>query len=64
MCDDGSYARQVVIQKLRSGKIRLLCPNTGGKSEAVAKEFMEVVQKMVDEGRVDWSEADVENVES
>lgn len=64
VCEDGSYTRQVLIQKLKSGMIRLLCPNTGGKSEAMAKELLAVAQNMVDEGKVDWSEVDVENVES
>lgn len=60
VCEDGSYAGQVVIQKLKSGKLRLRCQNTGGQSKHVADRMMAEVQVMIDEGRIDWSEVDVE----
>ena len=55
VCDDGTHARQVVIQKLKNGEVRLLCPHTGGKAKAMSDKFLAQVQRMIDEGKLDWS---------
>ena len=63
MCADGTYAHQVVVQKLRSGKIRIVCHNTGGQSVAVAERLLKEVGKLIEEKGIDWSEVDVEEAE-
>ena len=60
VCKDGSYARQVVIQKLKSGRIRLVCENTGGESIAFSEKLLAQVQQMIDGDQIDWDEVDVE----
>ena len=62
MCDDGTYAHQVVVQKYKSGKVKLVCEHTGGQAKAVAAELMMQVQKMIDEGTVNWEDVDVDEV--
>jgi hypothetical protein len=54
LCPDGSYARQVVVQKLPTGKLRFYCKNTGGQSAAFAKKLLDAAQALVDEKGIDW----------
>jgi len=53
LCEDGTYARQVIVQKLRNGKIRLFCKNTGGQSQKVADRLLKESQALIEKHGLD-----------
>jgi len=53
VCDDGTYARQVVVQVLKCGGYRLVCENAGGQSRAISELMIAEVEEMIRKGLID-----------